>query len=1177
MLYETYRSKVMHTAYVVKRILRITLPILAALILAAIGVAVMLAYGGSITKDPEPCSIMYGESPEWGAEAFLCEVSYEYASDGGGWSKKMPRSTGSYRVRGVTENFYGKLRFSGETTLTVLPRTVTVRPYEATWVYGDAAPYSVDHLSADELVSGDRIVAAEFGFSGVNAGRVTVSVNADSITIEDPDGNDVTHCYIITCEDAAAEITRRTVTVRSDDAEKIYDGTALIADGWKIAEGSMVYDHILGISVTGERINAGMSENTFSASVTDSAGDDVSSNYNINCVFGMLTVKKRPVSLVTGDARKVYDGKPLTSGEWKHTDGTLVGDHKFNVKITGSQTNAGSSANTFTARVYSGTVDMTENYEITRINGTLTVEPVKITVRSDSAEKIYDGTPLVCARVSIEKGSLVAGHTLRAYAQTMRTDVGSSENRVRISVTADGGEDVTANYEVTLVCGTLTVRSRPITVRSESAEKVYDGKPFVWERGSVTEGSLAAGHRLAIHAVDPPTDAGKSRNRFTVTITDARGAYVTSNYTIKTADGTLTIKKRPITVESSSGQKVYDGTPLTSPECHIKENGGTLAEGQRLSAVATGSRTEVGTSNNPFTAAVIDGAGRDVSVNYDITRVTGSLTVTERRDESTIAPETTGKDTPETTGKDTPETTEPDTPGTTDGEDGTTGGDSSGDGPSGTDINTPDGEDLDKIVLRVYSTVDGKYLRMRSYGDYTGRGFAAPKVYSGGGSGDVAGSIAHASGGDPELIEVTWVSGAGNVAVPYWYYSSLYPSNDVQVIASAKEYQVMFVPGLAPGGVQGAENAEYRQFVYENYLALPEATERAMLDIAQKNGLSADSGTDEIAAYIQSAGVYDLEYRTPDDVNDIAVYFLTEGKRGICQHFAAAGVAMFRALGFPARYTVGYYAEYRADEWVEVAAKKGHAWVEVYIDGFGWLPVEVTRGFGSGGSGGESGGGSGGSGGESGGGSGGSSGGESGGGSGGGSGGESGGGSGGGSGSGSGSGEGTAHIRIITPSITKQYDGTPISAGDWYIVGGELAPGHRLKVNDGVEINTIGSIRNMRQFSIVDENGNNVTDQYDVDPSFGKLTITKRRIVISTGDAYKRYDGSALSCDKFWISEGSLVNGHSISVEMTCTQTKLGFCFNTYSNVVIRDEDGNDVTACYDIVAGLMGRLAVYP
>lgn len=97
-------------------------------------------------------------------------------------------------------------------------------------------------------------------------------------------------------------------------------------------------------------------------------------------------------------------------------------------------------------------------------------------------------------------------------------------------------------------------------------------------------------------------------------------------------------------------------------------------------------------------------------------------------------------------------------------------------------------------------------------------------------------------------------------------------------------------------------------------------------------------------------------------------YFLNDQKKGFCAHFASAATMMLRAKGIPARYVEGYcipvtlIAEGTAvpydslDEWytgptsldeqgvieVLVDDSYAHAWVEVYLEGYGFVPVEVT-------------------------------------------------------------------------------------------------------------------------------------------------------------------------------------------------------------------------------------------
>ena len=70
-----------------------------------------------------------------------------------------------------------------------------------------------------------------------------------------------------------------------------------------------------------------------------------------------------------------------------------------------------------------------------------------------------------------------------------------------------------------------------------------------------------------------------------------------------------------------------------------------------------------------------------------------------------------------------------------------------------------------------------------------------------------------------------------------------------------------------------------------------------------------------VASYIRGAAKYNLRYdRRLDAEADVAVSFLESYREGICQHYATAATAMYRALGIPARYVVGYMGQTEAGE-----------------------------------------------------------------------------------------------------------------------------------------------------------------------------------------------------------------------------------------------------------------------
>lgn len=79
--------------------------------------------------------------------------------------------------------------------------------------------------------------------------------------------------------------------------------------------------------------------------------------------------------------------------------------------------------------------------------------------------------------------------------------------------------------------------------------------------------------------------------------------------------------------------------------------------------------------------------------------------------------------------------------------------------------------------------------------------------------------------------------------------------------------------------------------------------------------------------------------------------FLRETKQGYCVQFATAVTLMLREMGIPARYVEGYIASRFAKSeetglyTCDVTDVQAHAWVEVYYEGYGWLPYETTSAY----------------------------------------------------------------------------------------------------------------------------------------------------------------------------------------------------------------------------------------
>ena len=171
--------------------------------------------------------------------------------------------------------------------------------------------------------------------------------------------------------------------------------------------------------------------------------------------------------------------------------------------------------------------------------------------------------------------------------------------------------------------------------------------------------------------------------------------------------------------------------------------------------------------------------------------------------------------------------------------------------------------------------------------------------------------------------------------------------------------------GALTGDAAVAEEG-YREFARIYYMMLPNDPE--LYDVLSANCSAAarpldedslaayqdalESGTPEqvvyariVADYLASIAEYDPNTPATPEGEDYVTDFLTESRRGYCMHFASAAVLMLRWMGVPARYVAGYVADVPASGHVRVPDSAAHAWVEVYIEGYGWEPVEVTPAY----------------------------------------------------------------------------------------------------------------------------------------------------------------------------------------------------------------------------------------
>lgn len=145
--------------------------------------------------------------------------------------------------------------------------------------------------------------------------------------------------------------------------------------------------------------------------------------------------------------------------------------------------------------------------------------------------------------------------------------------------------------------------------------------------------------------------------------------------------------------------------------------------------------------------------------------------------------------------------------------------------------------------------------------------------------------------------------------------------------------------------------AQRKQSVVDGrYLALPSALSPSVIQQARE---ITDSGTNRyqkalaLQDFFLSNFTYDLDVAHGHNISRIED-FLTV-RRGYCEQFAGSYAAMARAVGIPSRVAIGFTTgdanPDRADSYI-VRGKHAHAWVEVFIDGAGWVAFDPTPGRG---------------------------------------------------------------------------------------------------------------------------------------------------------------------------------------------------------------------------------------
>ncbi len=139
---------------------------------------------------------------------------------------------------------------------------------------------------------------------------------------------------------------------------------------------------------------------------------------------------------------------------------------------------------------------------------------------------------------------------------------------------------------------------------------------------------------------------------------------------------------------------------------------------------------------------------------------------------------------------------------------------------------------------------------------------------------------------------------------------------------------------------------ERAQHINKEYTSLPKQLPARVYELAQSITKDAPTTYDKLEAikqYLKQYTYTKTPQGTPEEA-DFVDYFLFQQKEGYCTYFATAMAVLARCEGIPTRYVEGIVVDYSegVNGVYPVMKNKLHAWVEAYIEGYGWVTFDAT-------------------------------------------------------------------------------------------------------------------------------------------------------------------------------------------------------------------------------------------
>jgi 6-phosphogluconolactonase (cycloisomerase 2 family) len=488
-------------------------------------------------------------------------------------------------------------------TLTVTPATLSVAAANASRLYGDPNPAFTGTITG--IKNGDNITAT---YSSTATAASPVGAYPITPALVDPTnklGN-----YTVTSTNGTLTVTPAPLTVTAANTSMIYGDPVPVVTG--AITGLKNSDAITAIFSTTATSASPVGTYAITSTLSDPTGK--LSNYTVTTNNGVLTILAAPLTVTADNASRPYGSANPTF------TGTITGiKNGDNITATyASATDATTNAGNYP--IVPTLVDPTAklgNYAVTINNGTLTITPVSLTVTASDASRVYgDPNPTFAFTIT----GVVNGQTSAVISGAPSCTSADPTAAVgTYPITCTVGTLTAANYTfANFVNATLAVTPAPLSVTAANASRQY-GDPNPAFSGTIT-GIKNSDNITATYST-------------TATATSAPGTYLIvpalvdptnklSNYTVSSANGTLTVTPAVLIVSAANASMVYgDPVPALSGTITGIKNGENITASYSTTATSTSAP-----GTYPITTAVSDN-GTGALANYTVTVNNATLTI----------------------------------------------------------------------------------------------------------------------------------------------------------------------------------------------------------------------------------------------------------------------------------------------------------------------------------------------------------------------------------------------------------------------------------------------------------------------------------------------------------------------------------------------------------------------